>query len=629
MVLLNYFWKQFLLIVLVFFLFTVPVYSQQTEPNPDSLKKTTAADTTRKKLDSDKILQGIKAYSKRKTIMGRLMKAIFRFDRKPEPIGVNAEVLNNQYRQHGYKIVRRIYIKNLDAFGFSVTDTLRVPVNFLEKAGNSVHIKTHQGRIRNKLLFKPGEPLDPMDVSESERLLRQTDYILDARVSVNEQTSTADSVDIVVITKDIFSISAGGSYNAGKKSGRIVLRDINFIGSGHQIRNSYRFGVDSAQNGYEYTGSYRVENIYKTFISSELVYRNEANYQQKGASLQRDFFSINTKYAGAIALNWYNIPTYIRLTDTTGRRQNVSFSTQDYWLGKSFRFKSYNLGQENRARIITSGRVIITRYPTPPADEYQSNTFYLAGIGYTYRKYYKDKYLFGFGRTEDIPAGNLLAFTYGFENGNRYNRRYLDIKAGFGKYNREFGYLNVTGEFDTYIRDKKWEQGELATEILYFTKLYNWSNWQVRHFLWNRASYGLNRKYGENILHVNKFEGVRGFSSDERGTRKFVVNYENNLYTPFSFIGFRFAIVAFADFAWLSTGNSSNPFNTRPLQGYGIGFRFHNEYTTFNTIQISLGFYPQGPTTFKTYPSTRPYYEFNDFIYSRPITSIFGDGIYR
>ncbi len=197
------------------------------------------------------------------------------------------------------------------------------------------------------------------------------------------------------------------------------------------------------------------------------------------------------------------------------------------------------------------------------------------------------------------------------------------------KYNREFGYLNVTGEFDTYIRDKKWEQGELATEVLYFTKLYNWSNWQVRHFFWNRASYGLNRKFGENILNVNKFEGIRGFSSDERGTRKFVINYENNLYTPFSFVGFRFAIVAFADFAWISTGNSSNPFNTRPMQGYGIGFRFHNEYTTFNTIQISLGFYPQGPTTIKTYPSTRPYYEFNDFIYSRPITSIFGDGIYR
>ncbi|QMU30000.1 BamA/TamA family outer membrane protein [Adhaeribacter radiodurans] len=628
MVLIVYILKRFALLFLVLVLVTASGYAQQTTPIPDSLQKN-AADTTHRVLDSDKIIKDLKAYSKRKTIVGRLIKAVFRFDRKPEPAAVNPQILNYQFPQHHYKIVRRIYIKSLDAFGYSINDTTRLPANFLEKAGNSLHVKTHQGRIRNKLLFKPGEPLEPLDLTESERLLRQTDYILDARVTVNEKTSTADSVDIVVITKDVFSISAGGSYSAGKSSGRIVLRDINFMGSGHQIRNSYRFGLDSIQQSYEYTGSYRVENIYKTFISSELIYRDEVNYKQKGASLQRDFFAINTKYAGAIALNWYTLPTYVRLTDSTGQRQNISFSTQDYWLSKSFRFKSYNLGQENRGRIITSGRVIITRYPTPPTDEYQSNTFYLAGIGYTYRKYYKDRYLFGFGRTEDIPAGNLLALTYGLEHGNNYNRRYIDIKAGFGKYQRNFGYLNFTSEFNTFIRDKKWEQGELATEILYFTRLYNINTWRMRHFVWNRTSYGLNRKYGENVLNINKYEGVRGFNSPERGTRKFVLNYENNLYTPLSFVGFRFAIVAFADIAWLSTGNSSNPFRNTPLQGYGIGFRFLNEYTTFNTIQISLGFYPQGPTSFKTYPSTRPYYEFNDFTYSRPITAVFGDGIYR
>lgn len=629
MVLVKYFAYRLICLLLVSSLATLAAFAQEKKPTIDTLINNLPADTLRKKIDSEKILEELKAFSKRKTVMGRLTKALFRFDRKPEPIAANVQLLSNQYEQHNYKIVRRIDIRSLDAFGYSLTDTTRVPANFIEKTGNSLHVRTHRGRIRNKLLFKKGEPLEPLAISESERLLRQTDYILDARVSVNEQTTTADSVDILVVTKDIFSISAGGSYNAGKSSGRIVLRDINFLGSGHQLRNSYRFGLDSIQQAYEYVGSYRVENIYKTFIASEIVYRDEVNYKQKGASLQRDFFTINTKYAGAVALNWYTMPIYVRTSDSTGRRQNVSFSTQDYWLGKSFQLKSYNLGFENRARIITSGRVIITDYPAPPTDEYQNNVFYLAGIGYTYRKYYKDRYLFGFGRTEDIPAGNLFALTYGYEHGDNFNRRYIDGKIAFGKYQRNFGYLNVTAEFDSYIRGRKWEQGEFSTEILYFTKLYSLNNWRMRHFLWNRTSYGMNRKYGENILNINKYEGIRGFSSPERGTRRFVLNYENNLYTPLSFIGFRFAIVAFADFAWLSTGNTSNPFHTRPLQGYGLGFRFHNEYMTFSTIQVSLGYYPQGPTPIKTYPSTRPYYEFNDFIYSRPITSTFGDSIFR
>ena len=365
MVFVKYFLGRIASLVLAFWLATGSVYAQET-PTPDTLIQPAPADTSRKRLDSDKIIEELKAFSKRKTIMGRLTKAVFRFDRKPEPIGVNAEVLNNQYQEHSFKIIRNIEIKSLNAFGYSINDTSRVPSNFAEKTGNSLHVKTHRGRIRNKLLFKPGEPLDPQELSESERLLRQTDYILDARVTVNEQTSTPDSVDILVITKDIFSISVGGSYNANKASGRVVLRDINFLGSGHQIRNSYRFGIDSVQQSYEYTGSYRVENIYNTFITSELIYRNEVNFKQKGAILQRDFFSVNTRYAGAIALNWYTMPIYVPLSDTSGRRQVVSFSRQDYWLGKSFRLKSYNLGFENRARIITSGRVIVTKYPNPP-----------------------------------------------------------------------------------------------------------------------------------------------------------------------------------------------------------------------------------------------------------------------
>ncbi|MDQ3290689.1 MAG: hypothetical protein M3Q05_05300, partial [Bacteroidota bacterium] len=168
MVLVVYILQRLAILFLVFILATASGYAQDTKPTPDSLQKN-AADTTRRILDSDKIIKDLKAYSKRKTIMGRLIKAVFRFDRKPEPAAVNPQILNYQFPQHHYKVVRNIYIKSLDAFGYSINDTTRVPVNFLEKAGNSLHVKTHQGRIRNKLLFKQGEPLEPLDLSESER----------------------------------------------------------------------------------------------------------------------------------------------------------------------------------------------------------------------------------------------------------------------------------------------------------------------------------------------------------------------------------------------------------------------------------------------------------------------------
>ncbi len=133
MVLMKYLAYQLFGLLLVFSLGAVPVLAQQGAPAKDTVQTIIPADTSRKILDSDKILQELKAISKRKTVIGRLTKAVFRFDRKPEPIAANVQLLSNQYEQHNYKIVRRIEIRSLNAFGYSLNDTTRVPANFLEK----------------------------------------------------------------------------------------------------------------------------------------------------------------------------------------------------------------------------------------------------------------------------------------------------------------------------------------------------------------------------------------------------------------------------------------------------------------------------------------------------------------
>jgi len=618
-------------VLLTFFLFLagsylpLAVYGQNKEVWPDTVQTEvkTKKDSINWQSNSDRILENLKQLSKKKTFWGRLTKSLFRFDRKISTNFINPILLNNATEQHNYKVVRRIDYRTLNSFGYSINDTTRVPRNFVEKAGNSVHIKTHRGRIRNTLLFKIGSTLEPLALSESERLLRQKEYILDARVMVNEQTTTKDSVDIIVITKDVFSISGAASFNAGKGSGRIGLNDINFLGLGHQFRNAYSFGLDSLNRTWMYSGSYTIENIYNTFVTARVIYRNEFNTQQQGISLYRDFYTANTKYAGAVSAFYYMDPVYVKDEDGLRRRVNLEYIRQDYWIGKAYRLKSYNLGYDNPGRIILAGRIIATDYLNSPNPDYQKNTLFVAGVGYSFRKYYRDQYLFGFGRTEDIPAGNLFALSAGYQDGVLYNRYYLGGKIAFGQYSTNFGYLYVDAQFDTYLRGKNWEQGELSSEILYFTKLLTVGTWQWRHFFWNRVTYGYNRKYGENLLNINRQEGIRGYRSPERGTRRVVFNYENSLFTPYSFLGFRVALVSFADLAWLSDGNKSNPLKQAPYQGYGLGIRFRNEYMAFNTIQLLIGYYPQGPLPIRNLNSTRPYYDFNDFRFSQPLVSDF------
>jgi hypothetical protein len=258
----------------------------------------------------------------------------------------------------------------------------------------------------------------------------------------------------------------------------------------------------------------------------------------------------------------------------------------------------------------------------------QSARLYLTAFGYSFRRYYKDQYLFGFGRTEDVPAGNLLALTAGFEDGAVKNRLYFGIKGAFGKYQPDFGYLYGGIEYGSYRHLNSWEQGVLTSEALYFTPLYRLRNWRWRHFLWNRTSLGM-RRPDLFALDIDQEDGIRGFSSGEvRGYRKFVLNYETNFFTPLTLLGFRLAIIGFADMAWLTSIENKSPLKEKPYTGFGLGLRFRNEFLPINTIQILLGYYPRLPQTnsqqdFKLFQTTRQYYDFNDLRFTQPLISDF------
>ncbi|MEJ8803075.1 hypothetical protein [Pontibacter sp. H249] len=618
--------KQWLLTLIVSALLfcTQVCYAQ----DPINSKPDTTAiqqDTVKQNFDQ-RLIENLRRISKRKTIMGKLLDAILDFDRKEEDVyGLDAELIQREYEKHNYKIVRRLDIVTLDAFGYSLNDSTRVPRNILEKAGNALHVKTSRGLVRNQLLFRRDEALEPLALVESERLLRQTPYILDARIVVNNLTSTDDSVDVFVLTKDVFSLGGSGSYSPSSGSGRVSLRELNFLGRGHQVRGSYRFNMNRPRP-WEASGAYSIQSIGRTYIGADLVYTNENFYKEKSAYLHRDFFATNTKYAGAVG--YAAIEEQLLLPrapeDTIPLYGDLKYNRTDVWLGRSFKFKSYLLGYEPRGRLIVGLRMIDTDYTQTPTDNFQSNTLTLGSIGYSVRKYYKDRYLFGFGRTEDIPAGALISLTAGYEKGDITERKYFAASTSFARYRTQSGYIYGSATWGSFLRDDRWEQGVLELETLYFTKLREWGNWKLRHYIQGRGTFGINRN-PEELLPINNENGLRGFRSDLlRGSRRVTFNYEANLYTPFSLLGFRLAAVAFADMAWLSTGNKSSPFQNKPYSGYGLGVRFRNEYLSFSTIQILIGYYPKGPSfeedfnNFRILESSRPYYDFTDFRFSRP-----------
>ncbi|RZK46128.1 MAG: hypothetical protein EOO59_19795, partial [Hymenobacter sp.] len=242
-------------------------------------------------------------------------------------------LLNRQFDQHNFKVVRRVTITPFDAFGYSLNDSLRQPRTFLERSGNALHIRTARSRIRQVLLFRPGQPLLPQALAESERLLRQTDEILDARVLVNEGTATRDSVDILVYTTDVFSITAGYELRGGPGSAIVTLGDQNFLGLGHRLDNRYQYGRDLPQTwGYE--ANYRVP--FRNFVYAEGHYFNEFESHSGGVSAQRDFYSPSARWAGAFTADIFNLrvvlPRDVPLPGQSPDFRVRSFTSQSLWV---------------------------------------------------------------------------------------------------------------------------------------------------------------------------------------------------------------------------------------------------------------------------------------------------------
>ncbi|AYA37289.1 hypothetical protein D3Y59_09630 [Hymenobacter oligotrophus] len=599
-------------------------FAQQVPP-ADTTRRPAAeppADTVRKRIDEQRILSGLRNYVRRKTLISRAASALFNFtERREEQAGLDATLLDRQYDRHNYKVVRRVEVQTLDAFGYNINDTTRVPRNFLEKGGNALHIVTARRKVRKLLLFRPGQELQPQALAETERLLRQTNFILDARVLVNERTSTRDSVDIKVITKDVFSTSAGLQIR-DVGAGVLTLRDKNFLARGHDFRNRFSYGRPDPQ-GWAYDGSYTVP--LRNYLVAQARYRNQYQTEEKAASLSRGFVAVNTRYAYSLGAAQYHYGIQ-QGNPEPGQEPTFSpldFTVADAWLGRAYQPRSYDLGYENPARIIVAGRLVRTDYARRPNATFANSTLGLLSVGYSVRRYYKDRYLFGFGRTEDVPTGSLLTVTGGYDLNENGNRPYVGTRLGLAGFSPLRGYLYMSGEYGRFLRNGRWAQGAFTGEVLAFTRLYHTGNWQWRHFFWNRTLMGINRLPDELPLNIEEQRGLRGFRPEQqlRGRSRFVVNYEANVFTPVSFLGFRLAGIAFVDAAWLSTNGRTSPFRDKPYTGFGFGLRFRNEYLAVNTIQLYFGFYPRGfgdGTGSRIFQTTRNYYTFSDFSFGQP-----------
>jgi hypothetical protein len=512
---------------------------------------------------------------------------------------IGIENLRNEeyFKLYTGKIIRKIEILKLDVFGPTLSNPLQHANGWIEKAGNKTHINTRDFIIKNNLFFDPGDKIDPAQLVDNERLLRELDYIKDASIEIAEISGNDNMVDILIITKDVYS--AGfylDLYNSS--SGAFELYETNIAGIGHRFLASlYWSSIETIPLGYSL--KYRIGNIGNTFIKSNLEYTNSFFTEKYGINFTRKFVSYNTKWAGKLSIEKTTTIKDIKKTDTTLTDVDLEYFTHDFWLGKSFLIKTSNLKFGNRTRLVLGFRYIYNNFIKGPEVserynfQFHNNQIALGSVAFARQKHFKSNLIYGFGTTEDIPIGTLIQFNTGIEKDEFYKRLYFGLKYQNGNYYPKIGYLNINAELGGYSYNNRLEQGAIKIKTQAISNLFYFNQVKLRHFL--NASYttGINRFSDEQVyLNSNNIWGLE--STYLFGIQKLSFNSELVAFSRIHIYNFKFIFFGFADMGMIGPKNETI-FKQKLYSGVGLGLRIRNENLVFKTFQIRFAFYPSVP----------------------------------
>jgi hypothetical protein len=98
--------------------------------------------------------------------------------------------------------------------------------------------------------------------------------------------------------------------------------------------------------------------------------------------------------------------------------------------------------------------------------------------------YYKTRYIYGFGRREDIPQGLEASITTGWTRKENRERNYVGF--AFQRYHltKKEAYFNYTLRAASYLYQKKLEDINLLANLDYFSSLIQVNpKWKQRVFL--------------------------------------------------------------------------------------------------------------------------------------------------
>ena len=456
--------------------------------------------------------------------------------------------------------------------------------NWFERTGNRVHALTAERVVRRDLLFRPGDRFDPQLVVRNKQLLRSRRYISRVDVDVRPDTLDTTRVDLVIRTRDSWTITVDGDV---RSEGRTMLAvvDANILGSGNMLRLNTNF----SRKDFSYGGNmveYEIPNVLGTFYTAEFSAGRDFYNSTLDMKLSKEFLR-PTDYEVGARYSDLKFKQYMIEQDTSLLVKERNF---DLWGGYSHFLRSagssiFFTGHYNYRRFLRRpDGVSATHHPA-----LHDQDLLLFGAGLYREKFLTANLIYGFGSDEYLATGYKAEVVSGYRWGEFGDEIYVGLNYMTGGF-RSVGYIMGGLSLGSYVdcRSGAWNRNAVDVDLRWFSNLFLLRRSRMRQFLMLNYTQGWNRGSGnDESIRFTRRNGLQALDEQVIGTSRAVLNTETVFFTPWQPLGFRIAFFGFADFG--SIGYSPNIFRNDFFASLGGGLRIKNERLIFNTIQIRLG----------------------------------------
>jgi hypothetical protein len=532
------------------------------------------------------------------------------------------------------KIINSITIEQHD-FLTSIDSKDSKMKDMFSKLGNKLQSNSNNRTIRENLFFKEWDVFDPSVVAYNEKWLRDLNYIQDAKITAIVTPYDTNQVDLLVVTKDLFSY--GGEVLINNKDAYAAkINSINFLGTGNSLQIIQNFeNQRSPKSGFGY--DFGLTNLMGSFISINVgmnqfgnnLANNVLSARKNYISVQRPILHPNSKWLGGMEyLETVNENVFPGKWDTIFDQQlNYNLKHKDIWIG-------YQLTKNNKQIKLNEYRQFIqyrhfeNDFKERPIDyllqldrNYQNLKADFLSYTLVRQSVYRTRYLYGLGRYEDLPIGQSLTWTTGRYEIEQDKSAYLGFKFEQHKLSKKENYTHIIANIASSYINKSMQDIRFLSSLEQFSKLKYLSNGLGYRQIINLSfTQTLKNKYNE-ALRINSIYGIPQLNKEQiKGGTRISANWETVFYNNRALWGFKSAPFIFGNLTYIrAVGNPI--FKGDIYTAIGSGMRIRNENLVFGTIELKGCYFPRAnqqlsPWNFSLITNLR--YKYNSNIVEKP-----------